>query len=348
MNISEPVFTPGADFAKFAESQAEIWSMIQGTVIQHDNFGCGEIKAVQIRKGYIPLITIKFCTTSEIATFNSDTFKSGKITKIRVPSSLLATFVAWKNKFVINAELEAEDLATRIHNPLFNYADALPARIRWLNKCSERIKSGENGLEPAWSRGKAVSDYLSDQGIDHLWHFTDIRNLESIHRERGLLSWAGVSARGITNAYMVANDISRSCDKRLGREHFVRLSFIPNSWFFHRVRREIQLVWMRFSMQALSLGEVFYSFGNAASDHVSLQDDLCSMDLNWQVIRSFAGFHTDKKGPTQYPFRYMNQEEDPMIFKNESDSWNSEVLIKHFLPIDFCTGIFDCNTGKRL
>ena len=389
--LSEPISMLGADFVKFAESQAEIWSMAQGAVIQHENFGSGEIEAVQIRKGYIPLITIKFCTNSKIATFNSDAFKSGKITEIKVPHSLLATLVAWKKQLEINAKHEAEveaekllfrelealasaerteDLATRIDNPPFSpdihfasslefqenyqavkrahYAGALPSRIRWLNKWSERIKSGAAGLEPAWSRGKEVSDYLRDQGIDHLWHLTDIRNLEGIHRERGLLSWAGVSARGIANAYMVADDISRSCDERLGREHFVRLSFIPNSWFFHRVRGQTRLVWMRFSMQALSLGEVFYSFGNAASGYVSLQDDLRSIGVNWETVKSFTGFHTDDKGPTRYPSRYMNQEEDPTMFKNERDSWNSEVLIKHFLPVNFCTGIFDSDTGERL
>ena len=381
----------GADFVKFAESQTEIWSMAQGAVIQHENFGSGEIEAVQIRKGYIPLITIRFCTNSKIATFNSDAFKSGKITEVKVPPSLLAILVAWKGQFEISAahevevaaeklllrELEAlassersEDMATRIDNPPSNqdmqiasnldfqerylavkrahYAGALPARIRWLNKWSERIKSGATGLEPAWSRGKAVSDYLRDQGIDHLWHFTDIRNLEGIVREQGLLSWAGVSARGITDAYMVADDFSRSCDERLGREHYVRLSFIPNSWFFHRVRWQTRLVWMRFSLQALNLGEVFYSFGNAASGYVSIQGDLRSMGVNWESVKSFTDLHANEKGPTQYPSRYMNQGEDPIIFKNESNSWNSEVLIKHFLPIDFCTGIFDSNTGERV
>lgn len=389
--LSEPISMLGADFVKFAESQTEIWSMAQGAVIQHENFGSGEIEAVQIRKGYIPLITIRFCTNSKIATFNSDAFKSGKITEVKVPPSLLAILVAWKGQFEISAahevevaaeklllrELEAlassersEDMATRIDNPPSNqdmqiasnldfqerylavkrahYAGALPARIRWLNKWSERIKSGATGLEPAWSRGKAVSDYLRDQGIDHLWHFTDIRNLEGIVREQGLLSWAGVSARGITDAYMVADDFSRSCDERLGREHYVRLSFIPNSWFFHRVRWQTRLVWMRFSLQALNLGEVFYSFGNAASGYVSIQGDLRSMGVNWESVKSFTDLHANEKGPTQYPSRYMNQGEDPIIFKNESNSWNSEVLIKHFLPIDFCTGIFDSNTGERV
>lgn len=390
--LSEPIVMLGADFVKFAESKAEIWSMAQGAVIRHENFGSGEIEVVQVRKGYIPLITIRFFENSKVATFNSDAFKSGKITEVKVPFSLLATLVAWKKQLEINAAHEAEvaaeklrlresealasaeraeELATRIHNPSLNpdidfasslefqehyvtakrkhYANALPARIRWLNKWSATIQSGATGLQPEWSRGKATSDYLRNQGIHHLWHFTDIRNLEGIRREGGLLSWVGLSARGITDAHMVADDISRSCDERLGREYYVRLSFIPNSWFFHRVRWQTRrLVWMRFSLQALSLGEVFYSFGNAASGYVSLQDDLRSMGINWEAVKSFSDFHTDEKGPTRYPSRYMNQGEDPVVFKNESDSWNSEILVKHFLPLCFCTGIYDSNTGERL
>ena len=392
--LSEPISLLGIEFVKFAESQAEFWSMAQGAVIQHTNFGSGEIESVQIRKGYIPLITIKFYSNSKIATFNSDAFKSGKITEVQVPTSLLPKLAAWKNQLAINAihqaevvaeklrqreqaqvvaQLEAlasaeraEDLATRIGRPRFDsdlyfsssidyaaakrvhYAGALSARIRWLNKWSERILAGTTGLEPAWSCGKVAANLLRDQGIYHLWHFTDIRNLESIRREGGLLSWTGVSARGITDTYMVADYFSRSCDERLGREHYVRLSFIPNSWFYHRVRFQTRLVWMRFSMHALSLGEVFYSFGNAASGNVSLQDNLSSMGVNWEAVKSFTDIHTDDKGPTRYPSRYPNQGEDPMTFKNESDSWNSEVLVKHFLPLGFCTGIYDSNTGEKL
>jgi hypothetical protein len=389
---SEPISMVGTDFLTFAGWNSDIWLKMQGAEIKHETFGVGEIEAVQLRKGYSPLFSVRFLASSKLAKFNSEVFKSGKIKEVKVPCLLSEALLVWKKQLEINAAREAEMLAerrrlcelraleaaekdeevlTRINGPTYPpcfdyessieslekyaatkrdyYAGALPARIQWLNKWSEKIQSGANGLEPAWGRGKAVSDYLLNQGIFHLWHFTDLRNLESIRRERGLLSWAGVSARGIDGVHMVADEFSRRCDERLGREYYVRLSFIPNSWFFHRVRNKTRLVWMRFSLRALSLGEVYYSFGNAASGYVSLQDDVRSMNINWKIVKSFGDSgHTDEKGLTRYPVRYRSQVDDPAVFNNERDSWNSEVLIKHFLPIGFCTAIYDSNTGERL
>lgn len=264
----------------------------------------------------------------------------------------------------------SDDYASRIGEPFFDealysacgldfyenwsalrrahYAEALPRRVEWLRSRAKKISAGESGPEPTWSRGMAAERYLSDNGINYLWHFTDVRNLAPICRAAGLYSWAGLAAIGINDAYMVANDFSRNCDARLGRERYVRLSFIPNSWFFHRVRWNHQAVWLRFSLKALTLGEVAYSRGNAASGFVSLQHDLLSMGIDWNTVTSFAPHHPADKGPTRYPTLYQDQVGDPLLFHQISNSWNSEVLIKHYLPLDFCTGIFDCRTGESL
>lgn len=263
-----------------------------------------------------------------------------------------------------------EDLATRIGDPPFSealyytsglefqekwaaarrehYATALPGRVRWLSRWAQQIQGGATGLEPTWARGTAAARHLHENGIDHLWHFTDVRNLDLIRREGGLLSWAGLSVLGINNAHLMADDFSRSCDARLGRERYVRLSFIPNSWFFHRVRRQSPLVWLRFSAQALALGEIAYSLGNAASGFVALQQDLPSMGINWEMVMPFSGPHTNDKGPTIYRRLFPEQVGDPILFRQISNAWNSEVLIKHFLPLEFCNGAFDSRTGERI
>ena len=264
-----------------------------------------------------------------------------------------------------------EDLATRIDESRFSadiyssagleiqdkwatakrehYAAALPPRVRWLSCWAKRIQEGVSGLEPAWGRGVAAADHLDKNGIHYLWHFTDIRNLENIHHQGGLLSFAGLSPFGVC-AHLVANDYSRSCDLRLGRECYVRLSFIPNSWFFHRVfykqSHQSGLVWLRFSLQSLALGEVTYSLGNAASSFVRLQNDLPYAGINWEGVRPFSGAHADNKGPTIYPSLYLDQVGDLVLFQQLCKMWNSEILIKHFLPLEFCSGAFDCHTGK--
>ncbi|MFI3221664.1 MAG: DarT ssDNA thymidine ADP-ribosyltransferase family protein [Methylococcaceae bacterium] len=263
-----------------------------------------------------------------------------------------------------------EDLATRIDESRFSadiyssaglefqdkwatakrehYAAALPPRVRWLSCWAKRIQEGALGLEPAWGRGVAAADHLIKNGIHHLWHFTDIRNLDSIQHEGGLLSYSGLSAFGFC-AHLVANDYSRSCDLRLGREYYVRLSFIPNSWYFQRIYKQSHqsgLIWLRFSLQSLALGEVTYSLGNAASSYVCLQNDLPYVGINWKWVRFFSGRHVDNKGEIIYPGLYPYEVGDDVLFQQIRNMWNSEILIKHFLPLKFCSGAFDCHTGK--
>ena len=58
-----------------------------------------------------------------------------------------------------------------------HYASALPIRVHWLRGWARKLCDGATGLEPTWSRGSGAACHLSDHGITHLWHFTDIRNL---------------------------------------------------------------------------------------------------------------------------------------------------------------------------
>jgi len=230
------------------------------------------------------------------------------------------------------------------------YRVKLPARVSFLAKWMKRIQGGEVGLEPMWSQGKEAAAYLHEKGIDYLWHFTDIRNLVPIQREGGLLSWAGLKALGITDSHMHANEKSLSCDEQLGREDFVRLSFIPNSFFFQRLYRNTRyrLVWLRFSTKALRLGEVSYCLGNAASSYSTPKDNLHSIGIDWRIVKQFSDRHTSEKGPTYYPRLYRDEVGDDMLFRKIKNTWNSEILIKHYLPLQFCTRIFDGRTGERI
>lgn len=299
--------------------------------------------------------------------------------KTRLQSGLPTALLPEIRQYIERAELAArqkekraadrnEDFATRIGEPPFDqdlylpsgqdfqeqwaaakrahYSSALPKRVEWLRGWSIKIKGGSTGIEPTWARGIAAANYLADHGITHLWHFTDSRNLKVIHREGGLYSWAGLGALGIADAHMMADDYSRSCDARLGRERSVRLSFIPNSWFFQRVRWHQPTVWLRFSLKVLTLGEIAYSLGNAASSFVTLREDVRSLGIDWSMVTPFSSPCEDGVGPTWYPSLYENQVGDPILFHQISNAWNSEILIKHFLPIDFCDGIFDSRTGE--
>lgn len=72
--------------------------MVQGAVVRHANYGIGTIQSIQPRTGYIPLITILFSSGTQTSTFNSDAFKSGKITEVELPCELLRSLATWREQ----------------------------------------------------------------------------------------------------------------------------------------------------------------------------------------------------------------------------------------------------------
>ncbi len=231
-----------------------------------------------------------------------------------------------------------------------HYRKSLPPRIEWLKDWAPKVSQGEAGLEPMWSEGRAAASYLKKQGIAHLWHFTDIRNLPSIYESGGLLSSLALKALGAKNVqvWRSSNDESIRRDRKHRRDDSVRLSFIANSFFFQRANRNARLVWLRFSPLVLSLGDVSYSRGNAASDFASLYLRPDSLGLDWEQMKSFSGCQTEDGPPLSYPTSYASEWDDPESTRMKKVNLNSEVLVKHFLPLDFCTGIFDVQNGVRI
>lgn len=223
---------------------------------------------------------------------------------------------------------------------LEHYRKSLPPRIEWLKDWALKISQGDTGLEPMWSKGQAAAAYLKAQGIAHLWHFTDIRNLPHVFDSGGLLSYLALDATKV-QVWLSSNNESIRRDKSLGRQDSVRLSFVPNSFFFQRASRNACLVWLRFSPAALSLGEVLYSRGNAASEFALLYSRPDALGLDWKLLKSFSGCQLENGPPLSYPAHYASEWNDPEDTRLKNATLNSEILLKHFLSLDFCTGIFD-------
>jgi len=229
-------------------------------------------------------------------------------------------------------------------------SNVIPNRVRWLGEWAGRIASGEPGLEPSWSRGQSAASYLQQKGVSHLWHFTDIRNLENIFRVQGLLSYEGVEALIAADGevWLSSNEESIRRDMMLRRQDTVRLSFIPNSFFFQRVRFKASLVWLRFSLSALSLGEVCYSQGNAASFSSNICLHPQALAIDWSSLVDFGGDCESGNPPVIYPKSYSTPFDDPDYVYYKKSSINSEILIKHFLSLDFCTGVWDVDRREWL
>lgn len=67
-----------------------------------------------------------------------------------------------------------------------------------------------------------VADFLQSNGITHLYHFTDLRNLPLI-QEHGLLPYTELVRRGIKPPHPGGNDWSRDADAVKGVDRFVHL-----------------------------------------------------------------------------------------------------------------------------
>lgn len=222
---------------------------------------------------------------------------------------------------------------------LQHYGERLEARMDWLRVCADGVLSGDSYF--ANRMGYENAEFLKSKGVKHLWHFTDRRSLPSIAADKGLITWWGASSLSRRDLYWVANSYSRVCDWTTRRERFARLSFIPNSRFLQKVIVGGNLVWLRFPVDVLLVGDIFFTHGNAASRYafmMSRANDL--FFVNWRNVLDHSAPYTDAKGPTSYPNCKHGS-----FDRHRFNDWNSEVLIKDFIPLNFCDGIFDATTG---
>jgi uncharacterized protein involved in tolerance to divalent cations len=194
-------------------------------------------------------------------------------------------------------------------------------------------------LPPHVQNGHKAACVLKENGIHSLWHFTDFRNIKSIRDAAELRSGNAVS-----HPHFLSNEISRNCDQNLGRSNYVRLSFIPNSWFFHRAKKifpSTRLAWLRFNLETLTSKGILYSSENAASAASQLVSDISLLSIDWSVVNNFDDRKRGDNGPTEYKTCYS-----PNL--DQKKAMNAEILILAPLSLEFCTGAFDAITGNRI
>lgn len=102
---------------------------------------------------------------------------------------------------------------------------------------------------------------LKVHGIDRIYHFTDIRNYESIKKCGGLLSWWNADRNGVTIPFPGGNDGSRSLDWHYGLFDFVRFSFCKDHPMIWRLQQNgYDLVMLEFDLEILK--NCFFGFSD--------------------------------------------------------------------------------------
>jgi len=362
------------DFLIYAQMRFDRWCQLHGLHIPHNQFGLGEVISLVERRGVEPLINVRFPNVKDIVKFNRLGFQGGTLFSAPIK---LAELVNDAAKTYKDQRQREEELAQKLAKEEREYEELLAQRaqkeqedarqrlalreealrterVRLENIKLSRAIAAEEALQRErmrlqkikMDRALAAIAHLVENGVNHLWHFTSIENLKLIASSGYLYGPSKNPHIGLVK--FLSDDVSREQDQRLLRNHFVRLSYIPNSWYFHRVRWSHNLVWLRFTLDFLKSEEVRFAKGNAASGSVHIRDDLPILELDWGLMKEFQGTYSDDVGPRQYPSRYPKDYEDQQLFREISDTWNSEVLVENSLPFAYCDRIYDARTGVRV
>lgn len=340
------------DFLIYVKSQNQNWTYLKGLNITHHAMGIGKVVSVEIRSNGEPLIGVIFEPKTKPVFFNSHGFNVDMF--FQVPPSLSQSIIEAVRAHQLaleedNKKLVAFELRKLELEKLRLRQEAFDRKAE-----EERLANIEENLALQKARQQAeknaritvTTSILRENGINYFWHFTSERNLPWISHARFLYG-KSVNPYKDETTYL-SNEISQSQDQYLGLDHFVRLSFIPNSWYFQRVRNAGTpgLVWLRFSLSLLETEEVFFMKGNGASSTGRMTPDLAELALDWEAMRKFQGPSNYDFGPRSYPSRYLVEGEDSVAFCQERDNWNSELLVKHSLPIMYCDQVYDARSGK--
>lgn len=180
--------------------------------------------------------------------------------------------------------------------------------------------------------------YLLEKRIAYLYHFTDIRNLNSIKAKGGLYSWDYCGRNGISIPSPGGDQTSRSLDLRHNLQNYVRLSFCDDhpmaysKW--NRENRATTIVLLKIDLRVILLGTPVFSDMNATDNkchHGTEIEDLKRIDLDATqenyVSRNIR--ETDDSG------------EEKVVPNPKFKLHQAEVLIKDHVPLKFIMNIDD-------
>lgn len=161
--------------------------------------------------------------------------------------------------------------------------------------------------------------FFNSKGIDSLYHFTDVSNLESIIKNGGLYSWKGLENIRI-NASLSSNELSRQLDTQRNLQNYIRLSFTDYHPMSTKVEKEDgkNLVWLKIDLDVALWENTLFSDINATDNNVTVNGDFDFLKtLDFDIFRQ----------------RYNN------LDILEKKKYQAEILVKDFLPIKYIKNI---------
>ena len=164
-----------------------------------------------------------------------------------------------------------------------------------------------------------IKNFIKENNIRYLYHFTDIRNIKSIIAHGGLFSWYSAPQKGVDIINPGGDILSRSLDKRSNLEDYVRLSFTKWHPMMHKKEQEgANIVVLKIHPSIAILHDTLFSNMNATSNMCSVGADLKALKrINLEATRKAYVKSTDK----------------------DFAELQAEVLVKTHLPLKYILNI---------
>lgn len=165
---------------------------------------------------------------------------------------------------------------------------------------------------------------LAKYGIDGIWHFTDLSNIQSIIDNKGLLSLAEAKKKTIAIPTPGGNQWSHDADKIKGVDEYVHLAFLDDHPMLYVAKQDQRIkdpVWLKISTAILNHADVRYTLevsNKAGVPLLNAQQAIAQLDFEVLFTR------TDWK--------------DPQIQARRKIALKAEILIPNQVAIGMILG----------
>lgn len=200
-------------------------------------------------------------------------------------------------------------------------------RIRLEQRKQEQEKA-QNKLKDDAEKDDAeiILNYLRKNGVRYFYHFTDVRNIDSIRKKGGLFSWKYCDNNNISIPNAGGDDSSRRLDTKNQLEDYVRLSFCVDHPMAYRIHKAgAKIVLLKVKIEVAALYDTQFSDINATDNNVSYGrtfKDLCKVDIQATKRRCVSKQDEDFKlhqaecmVKTHIPSKYIVNLDNPELVK---------------------------------
>lgn len=142
-----------------------------------------------------------------------------------------------------------------------------------------------NGLSSTLkSDAQEIVNFLHNNGIYYLYHFTESSNIPLIKSRKGLYSWSYLLSHDMKIPSPGGNDTSRGLDRDKGLEDYVRLSLCKSHPMAYRIHQESEgranLVLLKIKLDVTMFESTRFSNVNATDKRAKIGSDLEFIEEN--------------------------------------------------------------------